>query len=375
MIRIARGFEPPELRQARRIWLARAVLAQQRGDAPTLMGYDVARETLWERQHQKCAWCERPYDQRQQPVEHYRPKGSADRSDLTRSPRRVVPADAGYWWLAWTWENLLFGCATCNGIKLDHFPLLAGSNRATTPGSDAVLDDAHPAFDLSGELPGLVDPGRDDPTRHITWRPENPVDVPERFRWRPYDRTPEGKHTIATLKLRDWLADHVTDHLRTVWTGWLKDIVRDLLSGDSRSVTRAKRDWEQKTAMLFAPRAPLHAASWDGLRFLVRHCRIEGLVRPPLRPGAAAVEGPAEGPLDDPTLRRPLPDALRLLVHADELSTPDLMLRLYDHGVWTDAELAALLSLAPRTVQDHRRTLARAGRVVPAGAGFTRSRP
>ncbi len=375
MIRIARGFAPPELRMERQTWLARTALALQRGDTPVLKGYDVARDTLWERQNQKCAWCERPYDQRQQPVEHYRPKGSADRSDQTVSPPRKGPTEGGYWWLAWTWENLLFGCATCNGIKLDHFPLLPGSGRATAPDTGTVLHDHHPAFDLSSEVPGLVDPGREDPTRHITWRPENPADAPEHFRWRPYDRTPRGRHTIATLKLRGWLSDHVTDHLRAVWTGWLKDIARDLTCGDPHSAIKARHAWVQKTQMLFAPRAPLHAASWDGLRFLVQHCRLGGFELPLSRPGSEAVHGPEEAPLADPTSRHPLPDALRLLVHAGELPTPELMLRLYEHGVWTDEDLAEVLALSTGTVQDHRRVLVRKGRVASTGAGFTRAGP
>jgi len=135
----------------------------------------------------------------------------------------------------------------------------------------------------------------------------------------------------------------------------------------------ARRAWHTMIHTLFAPRAPLHAATWDGLCYLVRHCRLEGYELPRPRPGAPLVHGPREAPLDDPPALRGLPDALRLLVHARELETPALMLRLYEHAAWTDAGMAEALSLTEGTIKAHRDALVRAGHVTPTAHGFTRA--
>ncbi|WP_375561356.1 retron system putative HNH endonuclease [Bernardetia sp. OM2101] len=51
---------------------------------------------------EKCAFCEQ--NQEIMEVEHYRPKSI-------------------YYWLAFSWDNLLLACATCNRSKSTHFPI------------------------------------------------------------------------------------------------------------------------------------------------------------------------------------------------------------------------------------------------------------
>jgi hypothetical protein len=80
----------------------------------------------------------------------------------------------GYYWLTYTWENLLLSCAACNkklsdkptwtdpttgpaAGKLDRFPLQDEHQRAMDP-----------SFDLSLQ-PLLIDPTRLDPEDHITF--------------------------------------------------------------------------------------------------------------------------------------------------------------------------------------------------------------
>ncbi|MFO0606153.1 MAG: hypothetical protein U0324_23465 [Polyangiales bacterium] len=351
----------------RRKHLARAALALLEGRALCWEGYPVVKKVLWERQHRKCAWCGRPMSHASQPVEHYRPKGCADRSDASATPPQKGPVDAGYWWLAWTWDNLLFGCATCNGHKLDLFPLLS-ARRATVPRSGVVLGDDDPAFDVSAEEPALLDPARDDPTRHITWRPENPSEAHDQLRWRPYGRTARGRSTIEALHFKGWLADHVTEHLRRLWAAHVKAIVRQFSQG---RMAEARRAWAEMIGAHFAPRATLHAATWDGLCYFVTRERLEGYHLPLPRPGAAPAQGPREAPLAEPAALRALPDALRLLVHAEEAATPELMLRLYDHAAWTDETMAEALSLTTATVQRHRRALAAS--VTATAGGFRRA--
>lgn len=118
--------------------------------------------------YDKCAYCESnitvagPWD-----VEHYRPKGRvAERPD-----------HPGYYWLAYTWENLYPSCQFCNQSrkdqpryddptmgdaqgKLDQFPLENENTRAMTPDHDISL-----------EKPLMLDPNNkeDDPEKHFTY--------------------------------------------------------------------------------------------------------------------------------------------------------------------------------------------------------------
>lgn len=58
--------------------------------------------------HSKCAFCEQKIEFPQ--VEHFRPKNI-------------------YYWLAYSWDNLLFACLGCNSHKNNHFEILL--NRVT----------------------------------------------------------------------------------------------------------------------------------------------------------------------------------------------------------------------------------------------------
>lgn len=143
MIRLERGAEPPPLIQQRntRLALAREKVAigtpLTRAD---LDGYQTAREALYVAQHRKCGYCEDSMKMPYEPVEHFRP--------ALRAFRGPSLPDSGYWWLAWTWENLLFSCAICNSShKRDQFPLEDGS-------AVMVAEDPLP----SAERPVLIDP-------------------------------------------------------------------------------------------------------------------------------------------------------------------------------------------------------------------------
>lgn len=58
------------------------------------------KERLQAIYHGKCAFCERKNERWD--VEHFRPKSI-------------------YYWLTYSWDNLLLACPTCNGYKKDHF--------------------------------------------------------------------------------------------------------------------------------------------------------------------------------------------------------------------------------------------------------------
>ncbi|HSN97098.1 MAG TPA: hypothetical protein VLS89_02335 [Candidatus Nanopelagicales bacterium] len=213
MIHIVRGPEPQQVIDAREEHLSHAML-ESGDDAPEeAEGYQVARPRLHIRQFAKCAYCESWTQEESQPVEHFRPRKRPSRIDwsaLSKStsglysttdddrfarglpplefervrwpdPNRQAQPERGYWWLAWTWENLVFGCVSCNGRKFTRFPLAKGS-------PVLGLHEAPPG----GEQPLLLDPT--DPSM-------NPMDV-IRFRW-------DGKH---------WRPFPVNDDARAAWT-------------------------------------------------------------------------------------------------------------------------------------------------------------
>ncbi len=90
--------------------------------------------------HSKCAYCESKVEQGH--VEHYRPKNI-------------------YYWLAYSWDNLLYGCPTCNQFKGTKFEIIGPE--AGPPKENDDLSDINSCslkYD-SVEKPKLLNPERD----------------------------------------------------------------------------------------------------------------------------------------------------------------------------------------------------------------------
>jgi uncharacterized protein (TIGR02646 family) len=98
--------------------------------------------------HGKCAYCESHVEHVSHAhVEHYRPKGGVS-EDQTHP---------GYYWLGYTWTNLLLACPRCNGRAGKGMQFPVRGQRAMCPGDS-----------LDAEDPLLLDPtGDDDPEEHI----------------------------------------------------------------------------------------------------------------------------------------------------------------------------------------------------------------
>ena len=69
------------------------------------------KETLEKIHYNKCVYCEVWVEEYH--IEHFRPKSI-------------------YYWLAYSWDNLLLACPTCNRSKLDQFPC-KNANCTTLP--------------------------------------------------------------------------------------------------------------------------------------------------------------------------------------------------------------------------------------------------
>lgn len=127
-------------------------------------GAAQVKDALIAMQHGKCAYCEGDFRAFSYgDTEHQRPKAYSqqDVGEPTIRP--------GYYWLAYTWSNLVLSCERCNrSRKKNLFPLSNPDARATTP--DAVAN----------EQPLLVDPtGEEDPRAHIRFENNVPTGVSE----------------------------------------------------------------------------------------------------------------------------------------------------------------------------------------------------
>ncbi len=201
MILVDRGPEPPELERLRRRELERLrrdVVARRRPTGDDVgQRYRFVKEALWQAQSEKCCYCECREQLEFRDVEHFRPKSRADR-------RPGVEADHGYWWLAWTWENLLFACEVCNrSAKRDLFPLDYGSvvlvAEETPPGEERCL---------------LIDPATESAIEHIQFVPAR---LGDRRRWLPRPRggSSKGQWTIRVCRLdRPALLTAYGNHVR-----------------------------------------------------------------------------------------------------------------------------------------------------------------
>ena len=121
---------------------------------------EEVKRALLGAQFDKCCYCERkmgassPGD-----IEHYRPKKRVRQDMASKEEKR------GYYWLAYSWSNLLVACEKCNREwKRTQFPLAKPERRARCH-HDRIEE----------EEPLIVHPALEDPRRHIRFR----KDVPE----------------------------------------------------------------------------------------------------------------------------------------------------------------------------------------------------
>lgn len=238
---LARGREPEDLARVRDEELPNARAAHVTGRKDKnfkFQRYDVGKEDLFQAQHRKCAYCEKSEEQaKYRETEHYRPKSR-------------------YWWLAWTWGNLVFACPDCNrGHKREQFPLVDESKRLTA-------EQAPPGY----EQPLLLDPYDPAivPADHITFRREI---VHRRERWRPHGRTRRGTETVRVCgldrpSLLDLYERHVSDFVRPK----LQLFELSLRTEDRRNVKTA---WSALTTSILAPGQQFCALSRDAVEVLV----------------------------------------------------------------------------------------------------------
>lgn len=143
---------------------------------PNRKYYRAAKELLVEMHHLKCCYCEKRFSSPNLHVEHFRPKAGV-RQTLDQNKDELP----GYYWLAYSWGNLLLSCHDCNNLyKGTRFPLANPKKRARSHHDD-----------LAKEKPLFVDPVGQDPRDHIRFDGDLPIGI-----------TQQGRITIDGIGLR-----------------------------------------------------------------------------------------------------------------------------------------------------------------------------
>ena len=165
-----------------------------------IYGHHTVKGVLRDAQHGKCCYCEGRFDAyAAADIEHYRPKGAARQDDNSPTLR------PGYYWLAYSWENLYWCCQVCNrSHKKDFFPLANPALRARSHTGN-----------VTQEKPLLLDPGAtENPRTHIEFRQERAIGLTE-----------AGRKTIHVVGLnRPALIEDRRSHLRHLH--FMQDVVQ-----------------------------------------------------------------------------------------------------------------------------------------------------
>ena len=202
------------------------------------------RKILKNAQQWKCCFCESKIeDVSYGEVEHFRPKAAWRQAKNTKLMR------PGYYWLAYTWNNLLWSCKVCNAShKKNLFPL-----------EDPAARDCAGRI-IANESPLLIDPSACDPRDHIRFKLDKAVGITHR-----------GRITIDALGLnREALLESRRERLQNLLTIWDNiEMAREL--GRESQVTNGNRTLER--AVL--PQSPYSSMAIDLMAELRKAERAE----------------------------------------------------------------------------------------------------
>lgn len=157
------------------------------------------RDALRDIYNGKCAYCELWVEQSH--VEHYRPKKI-------------------YYWLAYSWDNLILSCATCNQHKGVNFNL--NGTVAVFTNNSINIDNIHTSsaiYDLA-ELPKMINPEVTDPLDNIRFLENGNIESDDE----------SFIYTITTCKIDR--AD-LNDQRRRLLNIFKEDITSVLLENDT----------------------------------------------------------------------------------------------------------------------------------------------
>jgi uncharacterized protein (TIGR02646 family) len=244
MIELDLGAEPgtlPPIRE-KELTKLRVMFAPTSDDIPG--SYREVAQILWERQEYKCCYCEKVVPRKFNDVEHYRPKGRANRTPGCTKTH-------GYWWLAYSWNNLLFACNFCNRTgKNDDFPLDVGSTSLSPE-----------EYAPGKEIPLLINPRQLNPVEHIKFvlRSKFP-NGPRHWMAEPRNGSKIALHTIRSCDLnRDELLELRTRYVENFISPQVKRIRKEI---EQHNVSGITSSFERAQEMCL-PRFEFAALSYD----------------------------------------------------------------------------------------------------------------
>ncbi len=128
-----------------------------------IYGDKTVKEALIKAQHDKCFLCESKITHIDYgDVEHFRPKKAFQQN---AKKKLIYP---GYYWLAYDWKNLFLACRICNQRhKKSLFPLA----------NPDVRKEVSHFSDLDKEKPLFINPAKENPEKHISYRVDNLIGV------------------------------------------------------------------------------------------------------------------------------------------------------------------------------------------------------
>lgn len=203
-----------------------------------IYSHDDVRIALSRSQDEKCCFCEGRFGAfAPAHVEHYRPKGS------TRQDKNSERQYPGYYWLAYSLDNLYWCCQTCNTNKSDFFPLDDPEKRARSHNCD-----------LADEKPLILDPGgQEDPRLHIGFLD----DIAD-------SSTKAGQKTIEVIDLnRQELIDDRRDHLNLLIA--FCNVIRLSDSSSNPEAIELRQDAQKRLRAAVQPAAVFSAMAADFL--------------------------------------------------------------------------------------------------------------
>jgi len=152
----------------------------------------------------KCAFCEQKVEQFH--VEHFRPKNI-------------------YYWLAYSWDNLILACPTCNEHKGINFELNgAGCSFENNENNLRNINNLSATYDFS-EQPKMVNPERVDLSSDLTFSKDGKIDSLES----------NLKYTITTCKLD---RKYLNDERRKILNAFKNEIQAELVNSKNEEEQR-----------------------------------------------------------------------------------------------------------------------------------------
>lgn len=157
MIKVTKDFtDIPDIlkSQNRKDAFAKNILSHQYLDEKNLYKVGSVQKKLNEIYHLKCAYCEQKLLDAPKHIEHYRPK------DI-------------YYWLAYSWDNLLLSCGSCNSTKGTKFQI----KKTILVYNNELFEDIHilgRRYD-SIEEPMVINPEKEDVLNKLIFNKEGKI--------------------------------------------------------------------------------------------------------------------------------------------------------------------------------------------------------